>query len=156
MARPISLELPPRDARAELQSRLVSAPTAHAEALLAGYELLQGLHERGVFDLLRGVLGSSDNLIELAVETARSPESIRALRNLLSLFTMLGSIDPEKLKMLTGAIPSVVEAAGGRARPVGLGRLIADFFNKDFRRGMGAVNAALETLGKRLHGKTSD
>lgn len=156
MAQPISLDLPPRDARAELQARLATAPLAHAAALLEGYELLQSLHDRGLFDLLRGALGSSDKLIELAVETAKSPESIRALRNALLLFNMLGSIDPEKLRIFTQAIPPVVEAAGGRTRSVGIGRLIADFFNKDFRRGMGAVNAALETLGKRLHGKTSE
>ena len=156
MAQPIPLELPPRDARAELQARLQSAPTTHAEALLAGYEVLQGLHERGVFDLLRGALGSSDKLSELAVEAAQSPESIRALRNLLSLFKMLGSIDPEKLKIFTRAIPPVVAAAGGRTRPVGLGRLIADFFNKDFRRGMGALNAALGEFGKRLEGNASE
>jgi hypothetical protein len=48
MAKPILLELPESDARAKLQARLQNAPLEHAEALLAAYEVLQGLHDRGV------------------------------------------------------------------------------------------------------------
>ena len=55
MARPIPLELPKRDPREELHSRLEKAPAEHAEAILAGFEVLQGLHDRGVLELLRGV-----------------------------------------------------------------------------------------------------
>ena len=56
MAKPIPLQLPPRDPREELRSRLDRAPLEHAEALLAGYEVLQGLHDQGVLELLRGLL----------------------------------------------------------------------------------------------------
>ena len=48
MAQPIPLEIPPRNPRAELRSRLEQAPEEHAEAVLAAYEVLQQLHERGV------------------------------------------------------------------------------------------------------------
>ena len=79
MATPIPLDLPPRDPRAELQTRLQNAPMEHAEALLSAYEVLQGMHDRGVFDLLRGALGSSDKVTEILLETAKSPEAIRGL-----------------------------------------------------------------------------
>src|SRR5882762_817286 len=85
MAQPIRLEFPPRDARAELQTRLQNAPLQHAEALLSGYELLQGLHDRGVLDLLRGGLGSSDKVLPILVDAAKTPEAIIATRNLLIL-----------------------------------------------------------------------
>jgi hypothetical protein len=42
MARPIPLELPERDPREELLSRLEKAPAEHAAAILAGFEVLQG------------------------------------------------------------------------------------------------------------------
>ena len=58
MAKPIPLERPARDPREELQARLDRAPIEHAEALLAGYEVLQGLYDEGVLELLRGLLGS--------------------------------------------------------------------------------------------------
>jgi len=41
MARPIPLNLPPRDPRQELRKRLEEAPIEHAEALLDSWELLQ-------------------------------------------------------------------------------------------------------------------
>ena len=53
MARPIPLEVPPRDSRAELRSRLDQAPEEHAEAILAAYEVLQELHNRGALFTIR-------------------------------------------------------------------------------------------------------
>ena len=47
MAHPIPLELPARDPREILQHALQNAPVEHAEAVLAAYELLQGLQDRG-------------------------------------------------------------------------------------------------------------
>src|SRR3984893_10867415 len=55
MAQPIPLEIPPRNPRAELQSRLENAPEEHAEAVLAAYEVLEELHNRGVLEIMRGV-----------------------------------------------------------------------------------------------------
>jgi hypothetical protein len=77
MARPIPLTLPVRDPRAELQLRLQNAPAEHAEAILAACEVLQGLHECGVLELARGALQSSDKVLEIAVDAAQSPQSIR-------------------------------------------------------------------------------
>ncbi len=57
MAQPISLEIPPRDPRKELIARLERAPVEHAEAILSAYEVLQGLHDRQVLEMLRGLLG---------------------------------------------------------------------------------------------------
>ena len=45
MAHPIALDVPVRDPRIELQRRLEDAPAEHAAALLAGYEVLQGLQD---------------------------------------------------------------------------------------------------------------
>ena len=57
MALPIRFQPLARDAREELRDRLDKAPLEHAEALLAAYEVLQGLNDRGArcIDALRGV-----------------------------------------------------------------------------------------------------
>src|SRR5438874_12440096 len=82
VAQPIALKLHAYDPRITLQSRLRDAPAAHAEALLDAYEVIQGLHDRGVLDLLRGALGSGDKLLDIAVGAAESLASIRGIRNL--------------------------------------------------------------------------
>src|SRR5207237_1036511 len=104
MAQPIRLEFPPRDARAELQSRLQDAPLQHAEALLSGYDLLQRLHDRGVLDLLRGGLGSSDKVLSIVVDAAKTPEAINATRNLLILSKVVFSLEPELLEDIADGV----------------------------------------------------
>src|SRR5213078_2009601 len=98
MSEPIRLEFPPRDTRAELQTRLQNAPLQHAEALLSGYDLLQRLHDRGVLDLLRGGLGSSDKVLSIVVDAAKTPEAINATRNLLILSKVAFTLEPQLLE----------------------------------------------------------
>ena len=95
MAQPIPLDIAPRNPRAELRSRLEQAPEEHAEAVLATYEVLQQLHNRGVLELMRGALAASDEILETVVDNVKTPEAIRAIRNLLFWRQILGSIEPE-------------------------------------------------------------
>ncbi|MGA2887352.1 MAG: DUF1641 domain-containing protein [Terracidiphilus sp.] len=151
MARPIALELPPRDPRQELLKRLEEAPVEYAEALLDSYELLQQLHEHGVFELLRGALGASDKLVETAVDAARSDESVRAIRNAVILGKMLGSINPEVLQCVALAAG---ETLGCYQKPVieppGLFALLGQFRHKELRRSIALINRFLETLGNQI------
>ena len=62
MAQPIAFHAPAKPAHPNME-RLQSAPMEHAEALLSAYELLQLLHDRGVLNLLRGVVASGDEVI---------------------------------------------------------------------------------------------
>lgn len=151
MAQPIPLNLPPRDPRTELQVRLQNAPQEHAEALLSAYEVLQGLHDRGVFDLLRGALGSSDKVLEIIVEAAKTPESIRGLRNVITMTKILGSIEPELVEGFAKSLPEAIAYTKAHdAKPPGLFGIIIQFGRKDFRRGLILVNAMLEAFGRNL------
>jgi uncharacterized protein YjgD (DUF1641 family) len=130
------------------------APLEHAEAVLAGYEVLQGLHDSGVLELVRGALGGGDKILEQVVAVASGPESIRATRNLLLLFATLGEIEPALLSDLTRAIPkALVQANAEEDKPPGLFKLVRTFWNKDFRRGLAAFNDLLVAFGKNLSGK---
>lgn len=151
MARPILLELPPRDPQRELDARLQRAPQEHAEAVLAGYEVLQALHDSGVLEVLRGTFGGGEKILEQFVDVARGPEAIRATGNLLLLVKALGEIDPALLSDLTRAVPkALVQAHDEEAKPPGLLKLISTFWNKDFRRGLAVFNDLLVVFGKNL------
>jgi uncharacterized protein YjgD (DUF1641 family) len=151
MAQPIPLQLSPRDPREELRKRLDQAPLAHAEALLDSYELLQQLHDHGVFELLRGALGASDKLIETAVDASKSDESVRAIRNAIILGKMLGAINPEVLQCVTLAAG---ETLGCYEKPVieppGLFSLLSQFRHKELRRSIALINRFLEKLGNQI------
>jgi uncharacterized protein YjgD (DUF1641 family) len=151
MAEPIPLNLPARDPRAELQARLQNAPLDHAEALLAAYEVLQGLHDRGVFDILRGALGSSDKVIEMVVEAAKTPQSIRGIRNVIILAKILGTIEPELVEGFARSLPEAIALTKAHeARPPGFWGILAKFKNRNFRRGLVLVNSMLEAFGRNL------
>lgn len=152
MAQPIPLTLPPRDPRAELRARLDAAPLAHAEALLSAYEVLQLLHDRGVLEIGRGLLGSSDQVLEIAVQVANSPASVRGLRNLLLVANALGDIDPGALAALTLPIPGALRAIGQQqGKPPGLFRLGLSFlFDGNIRRALAAGAALLGAVGANL------
>lgn len=149
MAKPIPLEIPPRDPRGEVTSRLQRAPMEHAEAILSAYDILQGLHDRGIFDLLSGMIGSSDKVLEIAVETAKTPPAMRAVRNLLVIFKTLGEIDPELFDGFALALPeAIVQARREGMEPPGFWAILNKFRSKDLRRGLVAVNSLLEAWGR--------
>src|ERR1700687_399256 len=151
MARPIPMELPKRDPREQLRSRLKQAPVEHAEAVLASFEVLQGLHDQGVLELLRGMLGGRDKILEIAVEATKTPEAIRGIRNLLIVTKMLGAIDPDLLIKFAEAVPvALVGAAKALERePPGFWEILRTFHSRNLRRVLAEMNGVLEAWGRK-------
>jgi uncharacterized protein YjgD (DUF1641 family) len=135
MAKPIPLEIEPRDPRAELRARLDAAPVEHAEALLSAYDVLQGLHDKGMLDTLRGAIGSSDQILEMLTEAAKKPEAIRGMRNLIMLSKIAGAFDLEKAR---------------EQQPLTLLQLLKKMRSEDSRRALTVLVSALESAGKAL------
>ena len=147
MAKPIELIPTPRDPREEITRRLENAPVEHTEAVLSAYELLQELHASGTLDLLRGAAGAQGEIVQHAAGLAAQPEAVRALRNLLVLGKLLGSIDPDALHRLTAGLPGAVDQAPNEETPsfVGIFRRLS---SKDSRRALAAAANILESVGK--------
>jgi uncharacterized protein YjgD (DUF1641 family) len=155
MAQPIELKLPPRDPKQELLTRLEQAPAEYAAALLDSYELLQQLHEHGVFTILRGALGATDKIVEVAAGGANSTEAIRVMRNAVILTKMLASIDPEVLQGTCEAVSQTFGDAKAVAyEPPSLFGLFTGFASRDLRRGMGLINTFLKHLAYQLKIRT--
>jgi uncharacterized protein YjgD (DUF1641 family) len=156
MAQPIPLEIPPRDPRKELLARVESAPADHAEALLDAFELLEELHEGGVFELIRGELCASDKIVEKTAGASDTPEAIRALRNLIIIGKTLGSINPELMQSIAVAAGTTL---GSEQKPVieppSLFSLLSQFRHKVLRRSIALINRFLEVLGNQLKMRSS-
>jgi uncharacterized protein YjgD (DUF1641 family) len=152
MAQPIRFRVPPPDPRAVLRDRLDRAPEEHAEAVLAAYDLLQALHDRGILDVTTSALRASDELLEKVVDGANTPSAIRALRNLLFWQGILGSIEPKWFMGLTQAIPEgLATATAERDEPVRVWKLLRRAINKDSLHGLAAGIDFLESFGRHLH-----
>ena len=152
MAQPIALEIPPGDPRRYLRVRLERAPEEHAEAILVAFDILQELHNCGFLEIARGALAASDDILERVVENAKTPEAIRAIRNLVFWRQILGSIEPEWFKGIFQAIPEgIAQATAERDHPVSLFGLLRRLFSKDSLRALAAGIDFLQALGRHLH-----
>lgn len=149
MAKPIPLELPQRDPREALYQRLQNAPVEHVEALLATYDVLQGLHDRGVLEMMRGALGSSDQVLQILVDAAKTPEAIRAVRNFVVMSKMAASLETDLLEDMAQAMRTDLSKAKA-PEPLGLWQLFKKLRNKDTRRALTALTSVLESMGKSL------
>jgi uncharacterized protein YjgD (DUF1641 family) len=150
MAQPISLLAPHQNgAGAGADRHLREAPHKHADALLSALELLQLLHDRGVLDLLRGMVSAGDQLVDTLTAAVDNPESLRAIRNFLLLTKFFGSIHPD---VLNSVVQTVVEAAGREKahRAPGLLQLLRRLRSEDSRHAIAVALDLLESVGKGL------
>lgn len=150
MARPITLYAPIHDPRKELIEKLETASTDHVEAVLEAYDLLQQLHDRGIFAALNGALGAGDKLANAATGAVDSPEAIVGLRNLVVLGKAFASIDPSLMHALTGAVDETVARVKTADDPPSLLSLLGQFRGKEQRRSLVLLSKFLGSFGRRL------
>ena len=147
MAQPILLELPRRNPHELLLERLKSAPHEHAEALLNVYQILQELHDRGVLDLAKGALRSGEEVLQILVNVADTPEMIRGIRNMMILAKIANSFEPEILEAVEQAVRESFAEARKR-KPVGLWQLMTKLLSQESRRVLIATASMLQAVGK--------
>ena len=149
MAQPIPFELPRDDPREALYERLKSAPYEHAEALLNVYDVLQELQDRGVLELAKGALGSSEKVLQILVNVVNTPDMVRGIRNLMILAKIADAFEPELLE----GVEQAVRAGFAEARkpnPVGLWQLTKTLLSQESRRVLIATASIVQSVGKRL------
>lgn len=122
-------------------------PIKQADAVSAAYALLQELHDRGVLDFLRGLTGAGGDIVTRLSAGANTPESIAALRNIVSLLRILGSIDPE---ILHGVANIVTKPQPPDPDAPRLLSTLKKLTGKDARRALGAAAYGLQVFGKVL------
>jgi uncharacterized protein YjgD (DUF1641 family) len=156
MAQPIALDIATHPHQAELFDRLSHATEEHAAALLAGLDLLQILHDKGVLDVLSGAVSAGGKISERLSSAADSTDSIRAFRNVFLMGKMLSSIDPETMRHIAAAIE---ETVGPNAPPQPEAprfiSLLGYFKHKYVRRSLGLVVRFFAALGRQLTPQTS-
>ena len=148
MAQPIAFQAHTNAASANME-RLRNAPEEHAEALLSAYELLQLLHDRGVLNLLRGLVGGGDELVGVITAAVDTPESIRAIRNFLLLTKFFASIPPDVLNSLVETVTVGAKREKSHKAP-GLLSLLSRLRNEDSRHAAAVALDLLEGFGKGL------
>ena len=147
MAQPIPLTLTPKGpAPAE---RLEDALDKHTDAIVSALELLQLLHDRGVLDLLRGLVGAGDQLVGILTAAAGTPESLRGMRNFILLTKFFASIPPDVLNSLVRAASEGAEREKAQRAP-GVLQLLRRAGSENSRHAIAVTLDLLESVGKAL------
>ncbi len=121
----------------------------HAEALSSALEVLQLLHDRGVLELLRGMLGAGDKLVDTVTAAVDTPEAVRSIRNFILLTKFFGSIPPDVLSSLVNTVTAGAEREKARHAP-GLFHLLRRLGSKNSRHAMAVALDLVESVGKGL------
>src|SRR5579864_4662660 len=148
MAQPIPLLLPSRNGGGA-EADLHTASERHADALLSALELLQLLHDRGVLDLLRGMVGAGDKLVDTVTAAVDTPESLRGMRNFILLTKFFGSIPPDVLSSLVRTVTEGAAREKANKAP-GVLHLLRKLNSEDSRHAIAVTLDLLESVGKAL------
>ncbi len=150
MANPINFKPKSVDPKFELQRRLATAPNDHAEALLAAFDLLEEAHRQGVLDALHGAIGAKDTIVGLIADYSAKPASVKAIRNLLALGQLLGSLNPEPLSNLSKEMADSIAKHQATEPPPGLWQIFRRLSHPDARRGLSLMTSMLAALGRAI------
>jgi uncharacterized protein YjgD (DUF1641 family) len=129
------------------EERLRNAPVEHTEAILSALEVLQLMHDRGVLDLMRGLLGAGDELVNIVAASLKTPQSVQSMRNLLLLASLLSSVSPEIIQSVVDSVISATSRRAGQDAP-GLLELFRKMRSENSRRGLAVAIDVIEALGK--------
>ena len=132
-----------------LTKTCADAPQKHTDAIVSALELLQLLHDRGVLELLRGLVGAGDQLVGILTTAVDTPESLRAIRNFILLTKFFASIPPEVLNSLVHTATEGAEREKAN-KPPGMLQLLRRLNSEESRHAMAVTLDLLESVGKAL------
>jgi len=148
MAQPIQFTSMPGNAAASTE-RLEDALHQHNDAIVSALELLQLLHDRGILNLLRGLVGAGDQLTGILAGAAGAPESLRGVRNFILLTKFFANMPPEVLESLVRAATEGAEREKAQAAP-GLLQLLRRAGSENSRHAIAVTLDLLESVGNAL------
>jgi len=127
MAQPIPLQVPPRDPARELRARLDRIPKNTGKQSWSLTTYSRSCTTEAFLEIVLGALAASDDILERVVDNAKTPEAVRAIRNLIFWRQILGSIEPDWFKGIFQAIPEgIAQATTDRDKPVNIFGLLGD------------------------------
>jgi uncharacterized protein YjgD (DUF1641 family) len=147
MAVPITFKPAPVDPRAELMREVERAPKEHAEALLTLWATLQTAHDKGILDLVHGLMGGRDIIASEVAKGMKSTDVVNAMRNMIALSRVLAALDPEALDKITKGMPDALASTASEAKPPSLWQLFKRVTSEDGRRGLSFATRLLTGLG---------
>jgi uncharacterized protein YjgD (DUF1641 family) len=122
---------------------------SHEDAIQSALELLQLMHDRGLLSLLRGLVGSGDQVVDILTSAIDTPEAIRGIRNFLLLTKFFATIPPDVLNSLVQTVVAGAEREKAHHAP-GLMHLLRRLNSENTRHALAVALDLVEGVGKGL------
>ncbi|WP_077624887.1 DUF1641 domain-containing protein [Sediminibacillus massiliensis] len=104
MAEPIKqikrIELSEEEIREQELRELEDTLLNNKDAIMESMNIIHNMHEKGVLNLLSGLFGQGDKVLNTLVQSADKPEATNTIKNLLLLLGTAGLIDVKQLEPL--------------------------------------------------------
>ncbi|MEM0156772.1 MAG: DUF1641 domain-containing protein [Thermoplasmataceae archaeon] len=110
----------------------------HAQDISAVLELIAAANKTGMISFLKSLVENYQGITDVVVEEATSQSNMRFLRNLLSIYTVLSRVDPDRLRpFMENAAHSVEDADRLKAEgPLGLLKIGSQLKDPDVSAGV--------------------
>ncbi len=110
----------------------------HASDISAVLDLIAAANRTGVIGFLKALVENHQDVTDVVVEEATSQSNMRFIRNLLSVYTMLSRIDPDRLRpFMENAADSITAADGLKVEgPLGLLKIGSQLKDPDVSAGV--------------------
>lgn len=148
-----SLNLDPSVLQPTPQEQLERETHLSADALGDALKLLRALHEHRVLDTTTRLVRGGEGLSHEVLELLNQPGGVRALRNVLEFAKLLGSVEPDEVGALTGALADGLRAGATRVRggqPIGTRELLSLTRDPDVGLALGVIADVLKGFGRSL------
>ena len=110
----------------------------HAEDISAVLELVSVARRSGILEFLKAIMERREDAAEVLVEEATRDPNMRFLRNLLSVYTLLSRVNPDKIRgFMENAAESIQSADHFREEgPLGLLKINSQLKDPDVSAGL--------------------
>ena len=136
-------------ARKQLQAAVVE----RQEALERLLQVIQDLHESGIFDILHGLLVSKEKIAGILLEQILKPSVLGTVKNAMTAMGTVSKIDPNQLSTLTEALVSGLKSGQERLesnKKAGMFELAKALRDPGMNRALVLMLGFLQGLGQAL------
>ncbi|QSO46689.1 helical membrane plugin domain-containing protein [Alicyclobacillus mengziensis] len=133
--------------------QLQAAVVERQEALERLLQVIQDLHESGIFDILHGLLVSKEKIAGILLEQILKPSVLGTVKNAMTAMGTVSKIDPNQLSTLTEALVSGLKAGQERLesnKKAGMFELAKALRDPGMNRALVLMLGFLQGLGQAL------
>lgn len=128
-----------------------AAVADHKDAVLETITLMGHLHDTGILAISNGVFSQGDEVLRILVQELNNPDNSRVLENGIGLAGLVGSLDIDRLKVLTEKMNQGVKEAtdeGAEDGPKSVFQLMKALKDPEISRSVGLLMSLLKGMGK--------